>query len=63
MNIAENIKAKRLALGMTQEELASIVEVQRTMIVQLERGTKGLSLILAKKLSEVFNCTIDELVK
>lgn len=63
MNIAENIKAKRLALGMTQEELASIVEVQRTMIVQLERGTKGLSLILAKKLSEVFNCTIDDLVK
>lgn len=63
MNIAENIKAKRLALGMTQEELASIVEVQRTMIVQLERGTKGLSLILAKKLSDVFNCTIDELVK
>lgn len=63
MNIPENIKAKRLALGLTQEELANIVEVQRTMIVQLERGTKGLSLILAKKLSEVFNCTIDELVK
>ena len=63
MNIPENIKAKRLALGLTQEELANIVEVQRTMIVQIERGTKGLSLILAKKLSEVFNCTIDDLVK
>ena len=63
MNISETIKLKRTSLGITQEELAKRVNVTRAMIVQLERGTKGLSLILAKKIAEVFNCSVDELVK
>ena len=38
MNIGATIKAKRLALGMTQKQLAEKVFVDQSMICQIERG-------------------------
>lgn len=63
MNIAENIKLKRLKLGLTQEELAEKLAVKRPMITQIERGTKIITLPLAKEMAQIFGCTIDELAK
>ena len=37
MSVGENIKAKRIALGMTQEGLANAVGLGRSMIAQIER--------------------------
>lgn len=55
------IAQKRKEKGMTQEELAKAVGVSRGMIAMVERGTKQVNLRLAKKLAEIFDCTVDDL--
>ena len=55
------IAQKRKEKGMTQEQLAKAVGVSRGMIAMVERGTKQVNLRLAKKLAEIFDCTVDDL--
>lgn len=55
------IVKKRHELGLTQEELAQKVGISRGMLAMVERGTKQVNLRLAKKLAEVFGCTVDDL--
>lgn len=55
------IAQKRKEKNMTQEELAKAVGVSRGMIAMVERGTKQVNLRLAKKLAEIFDCTVDDL--
>ena len=54
MSVGANIKAKRTALNLTQRELAHRVNVDPSMICQIERGTKMSTLPLG--------CTIEELI-
>lgn len=61
MNIGANIKARRLALNMTQKELAEMVNVDQSMICQIERGTKTLSLPLGMEIATVLGCDVKEL--
>lgn len=61
MSIGENIKNLRLRNDMTQEELGNKVGVTISMISQIERGTKALTLQLGKQIAEVFDCTVDDL--
>lgn len=61
MNIGENVKKKRIACGLTQQQLAEIVGVAAATICQIERGTKTLSMPLGKQIAEVLNCTLDSL--
>ena len=60
MGIGENLKQIREKSGITQKELANKAGITQSMLCQLERGTKILSLPLAKELSELLNCHIDE---
>lgn len=62
MSIAENIKKLRLNANMTQEELAAKIDVSRTYVVQMERGSKIPSLALSVAISEVLKCTLNDLV-
>lgn len=62
MNIGENTKKIRTDLGMTQEELASQVGIGKSMLCQIERGTKAMSLSLAYEISKVFKCSIYDLL-
>ena len=55
------IAQKRKEKGLTQEQLAKAVGVSRGMIAMVERGTKQVNLRLAKRLAEVFECTVDDL--
>ncbi len=64
MNIGrmgENIKERRLALDMTQKELAEKVNVEQSMICQIERGTKAPSFPLAIDIAEALQCDIKDL--
>lgn len=61
MNIGENVRKKRIACGLTQQQLAEIVGVAAATICQIERGTKTLSMPLGKQIAEVLNCTLDSL--
>ena len=63
MNIGENVKKKRIACGLTQQQLAEIVGVAAATICQIERGTKTLSMPLGKQIAEVLNCTLDNLIE
>jgi len=46
-----NIREFREELGLTQQELANIVDVTRQTIIALERGKYNPSLILAHKIT------------
>ncbi|MBM7601706.1 putative transcriptional regulator [Virgibacillus halotolerans] len=55
------IKEKRTAMNITQEALSQRLLVSRQTIISLEKGKYKPSLILAHKLAQVFECTIEEL--
>lgn len=63
MNIGENIKRIRETKGMSQTELANRVFVTRSMICRLESNTKAPSLLLAKELAKVLECSVDDFLK
>lgn len=62
MNIGFNIRTRREGSGLTQKELAEKIGVNQTFVSYLESGTKIPSLAIARKLSEIFSCKIDDLV-
>ena len=47
--------------GVTQSELADAVDVTRQTIISLESGKYKASLILAHKLAQFFNVSIEDL--
>lgn len=63
MSIGENIKAKRLTLGLTQEELASAVGIGRSMVAQIERGSKIPNIILGRDIAKVLGCSMEKLLE
>jgi len=54
------IKELRAARGMTQAELAEIISVSSRTIISLEKGQYNPSVLLAHKLSLIFECQIEE---
>lgn len=61
-NIGENTKKIRMKSGLSQEELARKVGVGRSMLAQIERGTKTLSLPLAIELADALKCSVYDFV-
>ena len=55
------IQELRKERRITQNELADAVDVTRQTIISLENGKYNASLILAHKLAQFFNVTIEEL--
>lgn len=62
MSVGENIKARRMELGMTQESLAKAVGLGRSMIAQIERGSKVPNIMLGKDIARVLQCGMEDLV-
>jgi putative transcriptional regulator len=54
------IKELRASKGMTQADLARIVDVRRETIVFLEKGKYNPSLLLAHKVATTFDLAIEE---
>ena len=63
MSVGENIKAKRHAASMTQEELAIAVGSGQSMIAQIEQGSKIPNLILGRDIAKVLQCDLNDLVR
>ena len=57
-NRLEEIRKQR---NMTQEELASILEVSRQTIGSLEKGKYNPSILLAFKIARYFNLRIEDI--
>lgn len=60
--IGSTLRERRKDAGYTQDEVAKVLGVNQTMVLQIERGTKQLSLLNAAKLAELFGCSIDDLL-
>ena len=60
--ISNNIKYLRLQNGLTQEELANIVDKSRVLISQWESDSRGITTEDIIKLSNYFNIPMDSLV-
>lgn len=61
MSVGENIKSRRQALGMTQEDLAKAVGLGRSMVAQIERGSKAVSIQLGVEIAKVLQCDLNTL--
>jgi transcriptional regulator with XRE-family HTH domain len=61
--LAENIREKRKALGLSQEAFAGAVGIDRTYVSGLERGTKNPSLTMLAKLAEHLGSTPYDLLR
>lgn len=59
----KELRKKRKDFGYTQGQLSLACGVDRTTVTKWETGKSSPSIENLKKLSEIFNCTIDELVK
>jgi putative transcriptional regulator len=57
------LKVERAKLDMTQQQLADIVHVSRQTINSIEAERYIPSTLLAIKISDVFNTTVNELFK
>ena len=60
--LGENVKAARLTMGISQEELAFRAELDRTYISQIERGIGNPSLGVLLKISTVLGAEVAELL-
>lgn len=57
-----NIKQIRLARGMTQKQLADLVDVSESMISQYESGKKSPSNETLLKLGEALDCSVSDIL-
>lgn len=60
MFLENKIQELRKARRITQSELADAVEVTRQTIISLENGKYNASLILAHKIAQYFDMSIEE---
>lgn len=56
-----DLRARRLARGLKQSELADLVDVRRETIGRLEQGQYCPSLRLAMDLAQVFGVTVEDM--
>lgn len=63
MSIGENIKVRRQAAGMTQEELANAIGIGRSMVAQIERGSRVPSMILGRDIARALGCGMEKLLE
>lgn len=56
------LKKLRLKRGLTQEELADILHVNRTTVTHWENGTNKPRANMLVKLSKVLRCKVDDLL-
>ncbi len=58
--VGKRIRELRNKLGVSQEELAAIVELDRTYITSVERGKRNISIVNIEKLATALNVSLAE---
>ena len=62
MAFAENLKKLRTEKGLTQQELANLVEIAQPTLAQYEKGLKFPTIITAVDLAKQLGTTCEDLV-
>lgn len=60
--MGKKIKVMRIKRGLTQKQLAELLGVKQQNVSDWERSLRSPSVKNLKKLSEILNCQIDDLV-
>lgn len=63
MAFAQNVKRLREEKGLTQQELAKLIEVAQPTVAQYEKGMKVPTIITGVLLAKKLNTTCEQLVK
>lgn len=58
----ERVRTERLARGLSQEQLASLADLDRTYVSGVERGKRNVSLLNIHKLSTALNLRMSSLI-
>jgi DNA-binding XRE family transcriptional regulator len=58
--IHNTVNERRLASGMTQEELAKQLGVTRQTVISIEKGNYTPSVLLALKIAALFECAVED---
>ena len=61
--LANNIKTKRLALNITQEQLCEILDIHKNTISLIETGRRWVSADMLENLARILKCEPFELLK
>ncbi len=62
MSFAENFRNARLAANLTQQQVADALGLDRTAVAHYEMGDSMPNVRSLKKICELFNITLDELL-
>lgn len=62
MKLGENVRVRRVRLGMSGKQLADQVGITEPMISHIERGLKMPSVAVCVALAHTLGCTLDDLV-
>jgi len=61
--VGKRIRELRNKLGISQEELAAMVELDRTYITSVECGKRNISIVNIEKLATALNVSLSEFFK
>ena len=59
----EKLRALRLRQGYTTRQLANLLAVSHTHVIGIENGKRGVSTELVLRIADLFQVTIDELMR
>ena len=63
-NIGENIKRRRIKLGLSQEDFAQKSDVKYTTLTKIESGViKTPSVLMVEKIAKALGVSIEDLLK
>lgn len=62
IKFGERIRQKRIQIGISQDKLALLSEIDRSYVGRIERGEVNVTLEKAYQLAEVLNCDIRDLL-
>lgn len=60
--MANKLKEMRIAAGLTQGQLAEYLHIDKTLLSRIETGERPLNLAYAKKIADLLNCSVDDLL-
>lgn len=63
MTIASKIRDRRLALGLTQEQLSFVTGLRPNHISMIETGRKAPTVATLKRIAKALDCKLDDLVE
>ena len=58
--VGKRVKELRNKVGISQEELADMVELDRTYITSVERGRRNISIVNVEKLATALKVTLKD---